>query len=133
NYRPHAARPANQHVGAQQHHRAHRVDGQRLSNPRRVTPDQIELQLPRLIEWNADVCEFSEPGVYAVDRLVTVDGGFDGAARVVDASERAGIERHRDVTPCDGNDVSDREGTAVQRDGHLGHRGNLSAVGAGCT
>src|SRR2546421_12928948 len=97
NYRPHAARPAHQHVGAQQHHRAHRVDGQRLSNSRRVTPDQIELELPRLIEWDPDVCQLSEPGVYAVDRLITVDGGVDGATRVADASERAGIERHADV------------------------------------
>ena len=76
--RAHPARAAQQHVGAQQHHRPHGVDRQRLPHPGRVAADQVQLQPAQVAGGDPHVGELPEPRRHTVHGIASGDGGFHG-------------------------------------------------------
>ena len=114
--RAHPARAAQQHVGAQQHHRPHGVDGQRFSHAGCVAADQIQLQIARLVGLDAHMRQLAEARVDAIDRVAPAHGGLDGPAGGSDARQSLRRDRHGRDAAGDGDDVRDREGMAVECD-----------------
>ena len=115
-HRPHATGAAHQHVGAEQHHRAHGFDVQRIADAGCVAADQIELELPGLLGRDPHMSELSKTGVHAVDRLAARNRGFDRLSRLANGLEHFLVERNGHVAPGHGDDVRDGERPAVEGD-----------------
>ncbi len=105
-----ARQPDGERVGAQQEHRAHDLVGQRVADAGRVRPNEVALQLGRLVRLDPHVGEVAEARRDAVDGRPLVDEPLDDGPRLAHASRGIRVERHRSSAACHLDDVVDREG-----------------------
>src|SRR5439155_23229427 len=133
----HAAVSERERVRAQGEHEAHRARLQLGPPPRRVAPDQVELQLLHVGVPDAHRLELAESGVDPVDRAPLFQDLLDQRSRRRDA--RGNIRGERDPrSPRDGAEVVKGERRAPDRDpflsgdrrGHARH-GSSSPSGRG--
>ena len=122
--RPDARVATGEHVGAEQHHRADDLDGQRLTDADETRQDEIARELPRLVRLDTDARERAKAGIYAVDgRLVAGDGlGNPALADLHTLDDLGGVQRDGRMLAGDGYDVLDSERVA----GKLNHGADLS-------
>ena len=90
-----------------------------------MTADQIELQLPGLLRWDANVGQLAEPRIHSIDGLSVRHRRFDRVTRRYDAPQGGWIEGDRGEVPGDGDDVGNREGMAVEGNGRWHDAGKL--------
>ena len=90
---PDARVAAREHVGAEQHHRAHGVRRERLADAGRVAAQQVGLQPVERVGLDADLRERAEPGVDAVDGLAAGGLAIDDGTGAVDAVARRVSQR----------------------------------------
>ena len=93
--RPHAAGGTQEHVGTEQHERAHdRRPASGVADAGGMAPDQVGLELVELVGRDPHVGELAEAGVDAVDRPPRGDGGLDQAPAAAQRLPRRGRHGH---------------------------------------
>jgi hypothetical protein len=112
--RARAAESLGEHVGAQQHHRARLLRGQRRADAARVAAHEVELQLAQLVGRHRHVRELPEAGVDAVDDARLRDDSFDRRARSLHARARRSRERHPDLAARHPRDLLQRQWLSVE-------------------
>ena len=80
------------HVGAQQHHRAHLALGKAIPDAGRVAPHEIHLQLGQPVARNGDIGQLAESGRHSVYRGVAVHDAIHDRARAEHPFARLGRE-----------------------------------------
>ena len=76
-----SAEAEREHVGAEQHHRAHLRYRKRIADTTGVAAHQIKLKLAQLALRNANIGQFAETGVHSVNNLFAGDDFLDDFAR----------------------------------------------------
>ena len=110
---PDARSPGCEGVRAQEQDRAGDVPRERVADAGRMAAQEVELQPGEIASFDPHLREIAEPGVHAVDRLVTVGELGDDLRGGADPLLGAAIEGDRDVATRDVDDVRDREALAV--------------------
>ena len=107
-FRPAPGESLREHVGAEQHHRAHFARRERWSHAGRMAADEIDLELGEAVVRNRDVGELAESGRHAVHDLTARDDRIDDRARPGHPGSCRGRQAHWGAIG-DGGDISDRE------------------------
>lgn len=84
-----AAVSAEEHVSFEEEHPADDVGRGGGADADGVRDDEVFLEEVELLEWDADVFEVSEAGVYAIDGGIAIGDFVDPGATAADASEAA--------------------------------------------
>ena len=100
-----SAEAERQHVGPEQHHRAHLGFRKWLANSAGVTTNKVQLKLPQFVLRDSNIGEFAEPGVYSINYGVTRNDFFDNFAGRSDARTRRWRDCNMLVTNCDCSDL----------------------------
>ena len=87
-FESHAAKTQREHIVAQDNHRAHFRNRERLADAAGMAADKIELQLAERIQLNFDIGEFAETGADPIDDLALLENFFDNRARLANSIPR---------------------------------------------
>ena len=98
--------------------RAHDLDGRRLADAGRVVVDEVALELLHLLVVEHDLGELADAGVGAVHDLARLDLVLEHGAADPDALHGRRVEFDLLAVARDAHELLDRQGPAVQNDGH---------------
>jgi hypothetical protein len=90
-----------------------------------VRADDIELELTKVVSGNADVSQFSDSGIYSVDRLVSFQNVFNDLAGLRHAMEGFGAQADLFTISRDGCHRFKRQRLAIERDHEVGLSGRV--------
>src|SRR3954447_14641639 len=106
-------------VGADEHHGANDVAGERVAHARAVRADDVALELIEVFAGDADIREQADAGVDGVDGIVSGGEGVDEGARDLHAGDGVGGEVDVDASVGDGANIGNRQPGAVELEGHV--------------
>ena len=93
--RTHAGEALGERVGAQQHHGAGNVFGQRFAHAGRVRAQQVDLQLADIVWRDAQIGKFADAGVHRIGDAIVLQQVFDHGARTLHRDARLGLQQDR--------------------------------------
>ena len=111
--RPNPGKTLSQRIGAQQQRCAYFRFFEQLSDPARMTAQEVYLQLFDLLVRDADVAKLAETSSDSVDDLIFFQGAANYAAAVHDALTGLAWKHYGFEIPCHARDRVEREGISI--------------------